>query len=140
MSDKSSPSYEVGFGKPPEASRFKPGQSGNPRGRPKGVLNLATTVQKALRERVTVVEHGRRRQVSKLEATVTQLVNRAAKGEPRATQQLLALVATVEGNAATTTSLGKSQSDREVMASILLRLTPGAAVQADPAPGLDDPS
>ena len=33
------PGYEVGNGKPPEHSRFKPGQSGNPRGRPKGAKN-----------------------------------------------------------------------------------------------------
>jgi len=33
------PGYDVGYGKPPAHSRFKPGQSGNPRGRPKGVKN-----------------------------------------------------------------------------------------------------
>lgn len=31
--------YEVGYGKPPLASRFKPGRSGNPRGRPRGAKN-----------------------------------------------------------------------------------------------------
>jgi hypothetical protein len=31
--------YEVGYGKPPESSRFKPGQSGNPKGRPRGAKN-----------------------------------------------------------------------------------------------------
>jgi len=35
----SAPSYDVGFGKPPVRSRFEPGQSGNPRGRPKGSRN-----------------------------------------------------------------------------------------------------
>src|SRR4051794_31141733 len=34
-----SPSYEVGYGKPPAHSRFKPGRSGNPRGRPRGSRN-----------------------------------------------------------------------------------------------------
>lgn len=32
--------YEVGYGKPPSATRFKPGQSGNPHGRPKGSKNI----------------------------------------------------------------------------------------------------
>jgi hypothetical protein len=36
------PSYEVGYGKPPQHSRFKPGHSGNPRGRAKGSLNTHT--------------------------------------------------------------------------------------------------
>ena len=33
------PGYEVGYGKPPKDTRFKPGQSGNPSGRPKGATN-----------------------------------------------------------------------------------------------------
>jgi hypothetical protein len=31
-----SANYGVGYGKPPKASQFSPGQSGNPKGRPKG--------------------------------------------------------------------------------------------------------
>lgn len=33
------PGYDVGYGKPPVATRFKQGQSGNPKGRPKGAKN-----------------------------------------------------------------------------------------------------
>ena len=66
-------------------TRFRPGQSGNPRGRPKGARNLSTVVAAALSERVAINENGRRRRITKLEAAVKQLVNRAASGEARAT-------------------------------------------------------
>ena len=79
----------VGYGRPPLASRFRLGQSGNPRGRPKGALNFSTVIASALSERVAVTENGRRRRITKLEAAIKQLVNRAAAGEARATALLI---------------------------------------------------
>ena len=46
--------YEVGYGKPPHHTRFRPGASGNPKGRPKGVNNLATDIKNALASKITV--------------------------------------------------------------------------------------
>src|SRR5271156_3025145 len=89
--------------RPPKAmspSAIAAGQSGNPRGRPKGARNLSTVVAAALGERVAVTENGRRRRITKLEAAVKQLVNRAAAGEARATQLLLALAAADEARPA----------------------------------------
>ena len=82
----------VGYRRPPLRTRFRPGQSGNPRGRPKGARNLNTVVAAALGEKVAVTENGRRRRITKLEAAVKQLVNRAASGEARATQLLIQVV------------------------------------------------
>src|SRR5260370_26442380 len=82
--------YEVGFGKPPRHTRFRKGHSGNPKGRPRGSRNASTLLDEALKERVVVSENGRRRKVTKLEAILTQLVNKAAQGDHRATQLLLA--------------------------------------------------
>ena len=84
--------YDVGYKKPPLATRFQKGVSGNPRGRPKGARNLSTVVAAALNEKVLVTENGRKRRISKFEAAVKQLVNRAAGGEARATQLLLGLI------------------------------------------------
>ena len=50
----------VGYRRPPVGTRFRPGQSGNPRGRPRGARNLSTIVATALNERVAVNENGRR--------------------------------------------------------------------------------
>jgi len=63
--------YKVGYGKPPKASQFKRGKSGNPRGRPKGSLRLATDLAAELGEQITVREDGRSRRVSKQRALIS---------------------------------------------------------------------
>ena len=83
--------YRVGYGKPPKGTRFKKGKSGNPRGRPKGSLNLATDLTAELGEQITVREDGRPRKVSKQRALIKSLMAKALQGDVRATTSLLAL-------------------------------------------------
>ena len=83
--------YKVGYGKPPKGTRFKKGKSGNPRGRPKGSLNLATDLTAELGEHITVREDGRPRRVSKQRALIKSLMAKALQGDVRATTSLLAL-------------------------------------------------
>ena len=85
-----------GYRNPPEKSRFKAGQSGNPHGRPKGALNMATILERTLREPIIIVENGRRRTVTKLEAALKQVVNQAASGKLKAVQLLATLVRSAE--------------------------------------------
>jgi hypothetical protein len=82
----------VGYGSPPMATRFRPGVSGNPRGRPKGARNFNTIVAATVSERLIVTENGRRKRITKMEAAVKQLVNRAAGGDTRSTQLLIGLI------------------------------------------------
>jgi hypothetical protein len=117
----------VGYRHPPIGTRFRPGQSGNPRGRPKGARNLSTVVAAALGERVAVTENGRRRRITKLEAAVKQLVNRAAAGEPRATQLLLALVEADEARPAQQDAAHLNEADEIVVAGLMRRLGRDAA-------------
>jgi hypothetical protein len=83
------PNTEVGYGRPPKDTRFKPGESGNPGGRPKGSKNLATLVRKHLQSMLTVRENGRERRMSKLDVGITKMVNRfAEQGELRLFSEL----------------------------------------------------
>jgi hypothetical protein len=88
--------YDVGFGKPPKKSQFRKGVSGNPTGRPKGALSMATVLERTLREKVIVNENGRERAITKLEAAVKQLMNKAASGDLKALQLLAGLVRSAE--------------------------------------------
>ena len=87
--------YKVGYGKPPKATQFRKGRSGNLRGRPKGSLNLATDLTAELGEHITVREDGRPRKVSKQRALIKSLMARALQGDVRAMASLLALYARV---------------------------------------------
>src|SRR4051794_32120955 len=81
--------YEVGYGKPPRHARFKKGQSGNPRGRPKGSKNLPTLLTEALNEPVVVAENGRRRKITMRQEIINHLVKRSATADLRAMKILV---------------------------------------------------
>jgi hypothetical protein len=112
----------VGYGRPPFATRFRPGRSGNPRDRPKGARNFSTVIASALSERVAVTENGRRRRITKLEAAIKQLVNRAAAGEARATALLIQLAQANEAKATQMDAERVSEADAIVMAELQRRL------------------
>ena len=121
--DKLSGTYAVGYGKPPSHSRFTRGRSGNPNGRPKGTLNFATALLRTLREIVVINENGRRREITKLEAAVKQLVNKSASGDLRALTQLISLTASAEQRAAEDMVQNEdlNELDQKVMFKILRR-------------------
>jgi hypothetical protein len=83
--------YEIGYGKPPEKTRFAKGRSGNPRGRPKGSQNLGTIFRQVSQRKVRIVENGKPRSVTLLQASILQIANKAATGDIRAFKELIAL-------------------------------------------------
>lgn len=84
--------YEVGYRKPPKKTRFEPGHSGNPKGRPKGAKSLKTDLAEELQERVLVREGGRKTSLSKQRAMVKRQFEKALNGDPRATALLVTLI------------------------------------------------
>src|SRR5258707_446883 len=65
-------------------TRFQPGQSGNPNGRPKGAKSLATMIERELNQVVEVREGGRKLKLTKREVMVRQTVNKAIQGDLKA--------------------------------------------------------
>jgi hypothetical protein len=121
---KNASGSETGYGHPPVNMRFKKGRSGNPGGRPKGGRSLATILNRALRERVVINEGGRRKTVTKLEAAVKQVTNKAASGDPVAGRQLFTLIQIIEQQPQETgTAINRlGDTDQRVVTGMLKRL------------------
>jgi len=125
MSDDDQPDYKVGYKKPPLHTRFQKGQSGNPRGRPRGSKNLSTLLTDALNEPVVVTEDGKRRKISKRELGIRQLVNKFAMAEAQATKILLGLMQERDRLAAAAEPAERPSfgaDDEKVIANLLKRL------------------
>ena len=84
--------YEVGYRKPPKHTRFKPGQSGNPKGRRKGAKNTATIARDLLNEYILVKLKGGVRNQPMREVLLRTVMKKAAeKGDIKAFELLLKL-------------------------------------------------
>ena len=81
-------SPQVGYKRPPKHSQFRKGQSGNPKGRPKGAKGFAAELQQELDEIIPVREGGRERRLSKRRVIIKRMVEAALKGEPKAIQAI----------------------------------------------------
>jgi hypothetical protein len=125
MPDDEKSDYKVGYKRPPLHTRFQKGQSGNPRGRPKGSKNFSTLLSEALNEPVVITEDGRRRTISKRELGVRQLANKFAMAEAPATKMLLGLMLERERLAAATAPAERpsfGEADKKVIQNLLQRL------------------
>ena len=115
--------YVVGYRKPPLHTRFKKGESGNVRGRPKGARNLAGVLERVLNAPVTINENGQRKTITKFEAVIKLLVNQTLKPDLRALQQLLALHRFVYRDEADSQAEPLcSENDEQVISGILKRM------------------
>lgn len=81
--------YEIGYGKPPKEYQFKKGQSGNKKGRPKNSKNTYVLLDEILRQTIPITENGKLMHISKRNAVLIHLVNKAVKGDLKATNALL---------------------------------------------------
>lgn len=81
----------VGYGRPPKRYWFKPGQSGNPKGRRKGARGMKAMLRQELNAKVRVTENGKSRRITKMELMIKQLTARGAKGDFKSIAKLIDL-------------------------------------------------
>jgi hypothetical protein len=121
--DETKAEYTVGRGKPPLHTRFKKGQSGNPRGpRPK---NLPALLVAALNEPVVVSANGESRQITKREAVIAQLVDKSTGADLRATKMLIDMLKDIEKQAGVTPApeaVPFTPADEEIFENLVARL------------------
>ena len=75
---------EFGYKMPPKHTRFKPGQSGNPKGRPRGARGFEATLKRELDRKIAVAVNGRSTKISRAEAMMKRVVEQALKGDLKA--------------------------------------------------------
>ncbi len=95
MSDRKTPKpsdYEVGYCRPPRATRFAAGNRANLNGRPKGSRSVDAVLQDIMGQKITVTENGKTRRIPTLEVILRRLANDAMRSNPAAVKLLISLV------------------------------------------------
>jgi hypothetical protein len=108
---------EVGYGKPPRRHQFKPGQSGNPKGRKKGVKNEVTILQELLQHKVALNERGKTRKIILLEAILRKVAEDCLRGNIKSVGFLLNRYYTAAAGEAAQGDL--SEDDKAVLEAYL---------------------
>lgn len=88
----SNDTYEIGYRRPPKNGQFKKGESGNPKGRPKGSKNFMTLLEHELDQKITVNENGRKKEITRMQAMVKRLVADSLQGNLRTTIAMVGLL------------------------------------------------
>ena len=118
MSEDPKRDYEVGYRRPPQHSRFKPGQSANPAGRKKGVANFRTDVENTLQLPVQLSERGKTKRVSTQQAALSRLKQKALSGDGRALDRALKLAGQLSEEAESSEMAGRMDIvDAEILAA-----------------------
>jgi hypothetical protein len=119
MTDKKRPKgdYEVGYGRPPKQYRFKKGQSGNRKGRPRGSINKAdadsvlTIVNREAYREVPVSDGTKTIKLPVVTVAIRNLMKKAATGDPRAAQKALELLQLSEEKGASDKALAARRAN-----------------------------
>jgi Family of unknown function (DUF5681) len=133
--------YAVGYGRPPKHTRFKPGKSGNPKGRSPQSRNLKTIVKEVFDEQMPIREGGRVRRMAAIEALVRMTMSRAFKGDLKALASLIVMMKQAGyGNehADITPELLQGLDHESIIAEFRSRLALDDSAKADPS--ADEPT
>ncbi|MFN3619539.1 DUF5681 domain-containing protein [Sphingorhabdus sp.] len=130
--------YKVGYGKPPKHTQFPHG-NGPGKGKPKGAKNLKTIVTSATGAKVSSKANGKIKKISKIEAAMIQLANKAAAGDLKAIEKLIALYERYgpEEHSILPTA-EETKADLETLQNYLAMHQPGDAADEGEASGDND--
>lgn len=124
--------YIVGYCRPPKATQFTAGKSGNPKGRPKGSRPVGAVLQDIIQQKVSVTESGKSRRVSVLEVMLRRLANDAMRSDQKAIKLLLSLVDRYAESPETAIQLRELLAEDEAILAQYLG-QPASAIPAPPS-------
>jgi Family of unknown function (DUF5681) len=110
----------VGYSRPPRAHQFKPGQSGNPKGRPKGAKNESTILREIFERKIASRSGTRLRRITILEGILLRITEDSLKGNTKSAAFLLNRYAAMVSGELQPHEL--SDDDREVFEAFSRRL------------------
>jgi hypothetical protein len=126
--------HDVGYGRPPKGTQFRPGRSGNPAGRRKSVRNLKTDVQRTLKVPLKVNVSGCPRKISTQEGALLLLREKVLKGDARAIDGLLEFARLFNNEAA---EIGPAQAlsseDQAILDAFRAEITAPSNTAAPPS-------
>lgn len=133
MSHENTQGYSVGYGKPPQASQYQKGQSGNPLGRPRNKVSIKSLLNKTLEEKVMTTENGEQKAISKFEVMMKQLVNKACSGDIKSQQTVIRLSSQIEAemNGEDSLRIMTPEQDKKLLADLRKRFTSSSTEQTD---------
>ena len=121
QNDSESTYYKVGYRRPPKATQFAPGKSGNPKGRPKGIRPVGAILNDIIHQKIAVTENGKTRRMSVLEIAFRRLANDAMRSDAKALKLLLSLAEQHRASPETTLELDTILAEDQAILAQYLR-------------------
>jgi hypothetical protein len=116
--------YPVGYGKPPLASRFKRGTSGNAKGRPKGSKNLKTLIRDAMTASISIQEGAKTKRVSRIEGVVLRQLQKALMGSDQAAMAVVKMalqLGFLEDSTDNFDAVALTMDDEQILSELIAR-------------------
>jgi hypothetical protein len=120
---------DVGYGRPPVAHQFKPGQSGNPKGRPKGAKNESTILRELMGRKIESRSGNRSRKITILEGILLRITEDSLKGNTKSATFLLNRYAAMVSGELQRPDL--NEDDRAVLEAFAQRIDAGRTKEGD---------